>query len=98
MGQGLVIAWTDFGRRAAVIAGMCVALVSLIEDCPVWVASARGAGAIVAVLLLAHWIMRLIAWSHAGAREELRARTAATLPPALAEKKTASLNAGGSRV
>lgn len=97
MGQGLVIAWTDFGRRAAVLAGMCVAIVSLIEDCPVWVASARGAAAIVAVLLLAHWITRLIAWSYAGDREEMRARMAATPQPALAEKKTTSLNAGGSR-
>ena len=97
MGQGLVIAWTDFGRRTAVLAGMAVAIVSLIQDCPVWVASLRGAGTIVVVLLLVNWIARLIDWSCVGDREEARARIASASQPAHAEKKVAPLNTGGSR-
>jgi len=80
MGQVLVTIWTDYTRRAAVIAGMCVALGSLIVDCPVWVASARGACTIAGTMLLAHAVARLLAWSTAGDREEHRARLAAADP------------------
>ncbi len=97
MGQTLVTAWTEFGRRTAVLAGMCVAIGSLIEDCPVWVASLRGAGTIITVALLVHWFARLLAWSCAGDREESRAQSALLNKPASLEKKAASLSAGGSR-
>lgn len=40
-----------FGRRLAVGAGALCALVSLLVDTPVWVASARGVGTTMAVLL-----------------------------------------------
>lgn len=40
------------GRRVAVGSGALVALVSLLVDAPVWVASARGAGTALAVLLV----------------------------------------------
>jgi hypothetical protein len=70
MSPGLVIAWTDFGRRTAVVAGMGVALISLIQDCPLWVASARGAATIVTLAVIVHLVNRLLAWSSAGDREE----------------------------
>ena len=76
MATGLVFAWTDFGRRTAVVAGMGVALVSLINECPLWVASVRGAATIVVVALIVHWITRLLAWSSAGDREEALAKSA----------------------
>jgi len=40
------------GRRTAVAAGALAALVSLLVDAPVWVASARGAATVLAVLLV----------------------------------------------
>jgi hypothetical protein len=86
MGQGFLTAWSELGRRAAAIAGASVALVALMQDCPVWVASARGACALAFVALLAHVSTRVLAWSAAGDREEARARLAAAHPPALAEK------------
>ncbi|HTF91368.1 MAG TPA: hypothetical protein VK843_23355 [Planctomycetota bacterium] len=86
MGQGLVIAWSEIGRRAAVLAGMCVALVSLIQKCPLWVASARGAGTIVVVALIVHWIARLLAWSSEGDREENRVRVPMPIEPLVREK------------
>ena len=70
MTTGLVSAWTDIGRRIAVIAGMGVALIALISDCPLWVACARGAATIAALLVLAHVVARLLVWSHAGDRQE----------------------------
>lgn len=78
MTTGLVIAWTEFGRRTAVIAGMGIALVSLIQDCPLWVASVRGAATIAVVALIAHTIARLLQWSTTGDREENLARLAAS--------------------
>jgi hypothetical protein len=66
----LVKLWTDSGRRLAVIAGLGAALVSLIADCPLWVASSRGAGTTLALAMLVHWIARLLTWSAAGDREE----------------------------
>jgi len=78
MAPGLVIAWTDMGRRTAVIAGMGVALISLVANCPLWVASARGAVTIVALASIFHVVARLLAWSSAGDREENLARRAAS--------------------
>jgi hypothetical protein len=40
------------GRRVAVGAGALAALVSLLVDAPVWVASARGAATLLAVLFV----------------------------------------------
>jgi len=40
------------GRRVAVAAGALAALVSLLVDAPVWVASARGAATLLAVLFI----------------------------------------------
>jgi hypothetical protein len=82
MGPALVTAWTEIGRRTAVIAGMGVALGSLMQHCPVWVASARGAGTLIGTALLVHWIARLLSWSSEGDREEARVRAAANHPPA----------------
>lgn len=50
----LAAAWLGLSRRVAVAAGALAALVSLIFDTPVWVASLRGAGTWFAVLVLAH--------------------------------------------
>jgi hypothetical protein len=83
----LITVWTDFGRRLAVVAGLCAALVSLIADCPLWVASARGAVTTLVMVLLAHGIARLLAWSRAGDREEAQARTAKPRERAAAEPK-----------
>ncbi len=41
-----------FGRRVAVASGALAALVSLLADAPVWVASARGGATVLAVLLI----------------------------------------------
>ncbi|MEO6708483.1 MAG: hypothetical protein ABI054_11745 [Planctomycetota bacterium] len=89
MGQGLVIAWSEIGRRTAVVAGMCVALVSLIQKCPLWIASARGAATIVLVALIVHWFARLLAWSSEGDREESRARVPMAIEPLAREKPPA---------
>jgi type IV secretory pathway TrbD component len=43
---------TTFGRRVAVASGALAAIVSLLVDAPVWVASARGAATVLAVLLI----------------------------------------------
>jgi hypothetical protein len=85
--QALVQSFTDYGRRAAVLAGLCAALISLIEDCPVWVASVRGAGTTVGVALLVHGIVRLIVWSGEGDREEAMAEAAAAAERAGTQKK-----------
>lgn len=74
--SGLITVWTDLGRRLAVVAGLCAALVSLIADCPLWVASARGAVTTLVLATLAHGIARLLAWSGTGDREENLARNA----------------------
>lgn len=66
----LLHVWTDFGRRLAVLAGLGAALVSLVVDAPVWVASARGTGTTLVLVLLVHVIARVLAWSGAGDREE----------------------------
>lgn len=68
--MGLCIAFTDFGRRLAVLAGLGAALLSLIEDCPVWVASARGACTTIVLALLVAVIVRVLAWSGAGDAQE----------------------------
>jgi hypothetical protein len=86
MVQSLLTTWSELGRRAAVIAGAGVALLALVQDCPVWVASARGAGALVAVALIAHGVAGVLAWSADGDRAEARARMLAEHSPALAEQ------------
>ena len=83
----LFSAWTDFGRRLAVLGGLAAALISLVMDCPLWVASARGAVTTLVLLVLAHGIARLIAWSGAGDREEALALSVPTSRHAEAEKK-----------
>jgi len=85
--QALVHGFTDYGRRIAVLAGLCAALVSLIEDCPVWVASARGAGTTLVLALLVHWIARLLAWSGDGDRSEALAESALAAERAATQKK-----------
>jgi hypothetical protein len=87
MSPGLVIAWTDFGRRTAVLAGMGVALISLVQHCPLWVASARGAATIVVLALIVQLVTRLLVWSNAGDRDESLAKLAASGDRARAEKK-----------
>jgi len=77
MGQALAAAWAEFGGRLAVLAGMCVALGSLMQHCPVWVASVRGGFTTIAIALIVHWVARLLVWSSAGDRAEARARAAA---------------------
>ena len=87
MSPGLVNSWADFGRRTAVVAGMGVALISLVQHCPLWVACARGAATLVTLALLIHLITRLLVWSCAGDREENLAKIAASNDRGLAEKK-----------
>ena len=77
MTPGLINAWSDLGRQFAVLAGMVTALMSLVAGCPLWVASIRGAAAILGVVLIVHLIGRLIVWSTVGDREERTARVAA---------------------
>ena len=48
----LLAIWTACGQRFAAAVGALIALISLLEHTPVWVASARGASAWFAVLLL----------------------------------------------
>lgn len=50
--QSVGLGLASLGRRVAVGSGALVALVSLLVDVPVWVASARGAGTAIAVLLV----------------------------------------------
>jgi hypothetical protein len=79
MAPGLVSLWSDWERRLAVAAGAIVAFVSLLQHCPVWVACARGAVALVVVALLARGIARVLAWSAAGDRIEAAAKAKAGL-------------------
>ena len=54
--------WPDLGRRLAVAAAACVALLSIWMDCPLWVASARGAATLMAMLCtvrLAQFVVEL---------------------------------------
>ena len=83
----LLHVWTDFGRRLAVVAGLGAALVSLVAEAPLWVASARGAGTTLVLALLVHVIARLLAWSAAGDREEALALSAKSGERAAAEHK-----------
>ncbi len=87
MSPGLVISWTDFGRRAAVVAGMGVAMISLVQHCPLWVACVRGAATLVVLALIVEVFTRLLVWSSAGDREENLAKVAAPNDRGLAEKK-----------
>ncbi len=48
----LELALASFGRRIAVAAGALVALVSLLVEVPVWVASLRGGLTTISVLLV----------------------------------------------
>ena len=50
--QSVGLSFVLVGRRVAVGAGALIALVSLLADTPVWVASARGAVTALAVLLV----------------------------------------------
>lgn len=63
----LSAAWLALGKRAAVAAGALAALVALIHDAPLWVATLRGAAVWAAVLALAFagraWLARSVAGS-----------------------------------
>lgn len=87
MSPGLVISWTDFGRRTAVVAGMGVALISLIQHCPLWVACMRAAATLVVLVLIVALITRLLVWSSAGDREENLAKIAASNERGPTEKR-----------
>jgi len=50
--QSVATGLSALGRRVSVGSGALIALVSLLVDAPVWVASARGAGTAIAGLLL----------------------------------------------
>jgi hypothetical protein len=56
-------AWLSLGNRLAVASGAAVGLGSLLVDAPVWVASLRGAGTVVAVLVVARQGLRLLTWT-----------------------------------
>jgi hypothetical protein len=60
--QRLSATWLALGRRTAAAAGASAALVSLIYDTPLWVASLRGTLVWVSVLVLARagraWVVR----------------------------------------
>ena len=58
--HSLDIALLSFGRRLAVVSGALVALVALLVDAPVWVASARGALTLVAMLLTLRFVRALL--------------------------------------
>ena len=61
-------AWRSMGHRAAVAAGALAALISLFHHVPVSIASLRGAGAYIAVLLVAKY--GLVAFERARALEQ----------------------------
>lgn len=60
----LLTTWFALGKRGAVAAGALAALVSLLHDAPLWVATLRGAAVWAAVLALAcagrAWLARSI--------------------------------------
>ena len=91
MTTSLVLTWSEFGRRTAVVAGMAVALLSLIADCPLWVASARGVVTIIVLVLLVRGIAGLLVWSSVGDREESLAKRAASNQPARVESDALKL-------
>ena len=66
--QPVVPALYALGRRVAVGSGALVALVSLLVRTPVWVASVRGAGTMLAVLLVLRLAAASLGRELAGAR------------------------------
>jgi uncharacterized membrane protein len=66
--QPVVPALHALGRRVAVGSGALVALVSLLVRTPVWVASVRGAGTTLAVLLVLRLAAASLGRDLAGAR------------------------------
>jgi hypothetical protein len=48
--HALTSVWPDLGRRLAVAAAACVALLSIWMDCPLWVASLRGGATLIGML------------------------------------------------
>ena len=57
------LAWLSLGKRIAVASGAAVGLGSLLVDAPVWVASLRGAGTVLAVLFVVHQGLRVTTWA-----------------------------------
>ena len=61
--HSIVSTWLALGRRLAAAAGALVALLSLLARAPAWVACARGAAAIAAVLVAVRLSRALLAFS-----------------------------------
>ena len=58
----LSVGWSALARRLSVAAGALAALLSLLARTPVWVASARGLAAFLAVVIAARLAGRLLVW------------------------------------
>ena len=76
-GRSVTHLWVAFGRRFSVAAGALVALVSLLSDVPVHIASGRGALCVLALLAVTRiarhamdWTERLAEAPSAAARKE----------------------------
>ena len=71
--HSLALAWASLGRRIAAASGALAALVALLQDVNLWMASLRGAATCLAVLVLVRLARAALEWSgreDAGGRDE----------------------------
>ena len=70
--NSLAAVWLSFGRRTSVAAGAAVALIALLNDVNLWMASLRGGLTLIGLRVLVRLTARALLWStkqQAGVRE-----------------------------
>lgn len=61
--HSLALAWVSLGRRIAAASGALAALVALLQDVNLWMASLRGGATCLAVLVLVRLARAALEWS-----------------------------------